>query len=328
MPPARRRPGLRCAMELRQLRYFLAVAEERRFSTAARRLHIAAPSLSQQIRALERDLRVTLFDRTPHGAELTPAGRLLAERARVVLAEVDRARDDVRSAGHEHREQVQLRVCTMAEHVLDGPLRLVGTSVSGVEAVVTSSPGDAAVEAVRQSRADAAVVWSRPPAHRDLPGLVLGSVSFGVALPAGHPLADRSEVGVAELAHEQVVMFPRPPFAGIWQRTVDHLLPRGAGRDQVVVEPDLINGPEAMLRSVANGGGVAPVILGVAELMDVDGVVVRPLDPALSLDLEVVWRRSPRPAVLRVVDQLVGTVGEPGVLMGPPHHPQGSSRGR
>jgi len=315
-------------MELRQLRYFLAVAEERRFSTAARRLHIAAPSLSQQIRALERDLRVTLFDRTPHGAELTPAGRLLAERARVVLAEVDRARDDVRSAGQEHREQVQLRVCTMAERVLDGPLRLVGTSVRGVEAVVTSSPGDDAIEAIRQSRADAAVVWSRPPAHRDLPGLVLGSVPFGIALPDGHPLADRAEVGVAELAHEPVVMFPRSHFAGIWQRTVDHLLPNGPGRDQVLVEPDLINGPEAMLRAVANGLGVAPVILGVAELMDVGGVVVRPLAPALSLDLEVVWRRSPRPAVLRVVDQLVGTVGEPGVLLTAPRHPREHPRVR
>src|SRR3712207_5224314 len=96
-------------VEFRQLRYFLAVAEEGRFSRAANRLHIAAPSLSQQIRALERDLRVTLFDRTPRGAELTPAGRVLVERARVILAEVDRARQDVRSAGSSGREQVTLR---------------------------------------------------------------------------------------------------------------------------------------------------------------------------------------------------------------------------
>src|SRR3712207_3187227 len=133
-------------VELRQLRYFLAVAEEGRFSRAANRLHIAAPSLSQQIRALERDLRVTLFDRTPRGAELTPAGRVLVERARVILAEVDRARQDVRSAGSSGREQVTLRVCTMAERVLDGPLRTVGLAIPGTEVVVTSSPGDDAVE--------------------------------------------------------------------------------------------------------------------------------------------------------------------------------------
>jgi LysR family transcriptional regulator, benzoate and cis,cis-muconate-responsive activator of ben and cat genes len=92
-------------VDLRQLRYVLTAAEERRFSAAARRLHIAAPSLSQQIRALERDQCVTLFDRTPRGTELTPGGRVLAERARVILAEVDRARQDVRSAGPDRRER-------------------------------------------------------------------------------------------------------------------------------------------------------------------------------------------------------------------------------
>lgn len=296
----------------------MAVAEERRFSAAARRLHIATPSLSQQIRALERELRVTLFDRTPRGAELTPAGRVLLERARVILAEVDRAREDVRSVGPDRLEQVTLRVCTMAERVLDGPLRLVGVAVPGTEVVVTSSPGDDAVEAVRQARADAAVVWNRPHEHRDLDGLVLGSVLFGVVLPQGHPLAGRSEVPVAALAEGSaatVVMFPWSPFAGVWQRTVDHLLPGGAQAGQVVVEPDLINSPEAMLRAVAAGSGVAPGILGVAEHMDVAGIVVRPLDPPLLLDLEVVWRPPVRPAVRRLVDYLLEAVDDPDVLV-------------
>ena len=308
-------------MDLRQLRYFLAVAEERRFSAAARRLHIAAPSLSQQIRALERDLRVTLFDRTPRGAELTPAGRILLERARVILAEVDRAREDVRSAGSTGREQVTLRVCTMAERVLHGPLRAVGTDIPGVEVSVTSSPGDDAVEAVRQARADAAVVWSRPEDHRDLDGIVLGSVLFGVVLPQAHPLADRARIPVAGLGHEPVVMFPWSPFSGIWQRTVDHLLPRGAQPGQVVVEPDLINSPEAIVRAVAAGPVVAPGILGVAEHMDVSGIVVRPLDPPLYVDLELVWRRQARPAVRRLADFLVEAADGPEVLVSPPRRP-------
>ncbi len=244
-------------MDLRQLRYFLAVAEERRFSHAARRLHIAPPSLSQQIRVLERELHVTLFDRTPRGVELTPGGRVLAERTRVILAEVERAREDVRSAGPSRRTQVTLRVCTMAERVLDGPLRAVGAAIPGVDVFVTSCPGDDAVEAVRQARADAAVVWSRPREHRDLDGIVLGSVLFGVVLPRGHRLADQAEIRVADLAQEPVVMFPRSPFAGIWQRIVDHLLPAGAQPGQVVVEPDLINSPEAMVRAVAAGSAIA-----------------------------------------------------------------------
>jgi LysR family transcriptional regulator, benzoate and cis,cis-muconate-responsive activator of ben and cat genes len=302
-------------VDLRQLRYFLTVAEEGRFSSAARRLHIAAPSLSQQIRALERDLRVTLFDRTPRGAELTPAGRVLSERARVILAEVDRAREDVRSAGVSTRDQVTLRVCTMADRVLDGPLRTVGLAIPGLEVFVTASPGDDAVEAVRQARADAAVVWNRPREHRDLDGVVLGSVLFGIVLPLGHPLADLTEIPVAGLGSESAVMFPFSPFAGIWQRTVDHLLPRGAQPGQVVVEPNLINSPEAMLRAVAAGSGVAPGILGVVEHMEVGGIVVLPLVPPLPLDLEVVWRRRARPAVRRLVDFLVEAVADPEVLV-------------
>ena len=315
-------------MELRQLRYFLTVAEERRFSSAARRLHISPPSLSQQIRALERDLRVTLFDRTPRGAELTPAGRILAERARVILANVDRARQDVRYVEPDRREQVTLRVCTMADRALDGPLRTVGLAIPGAEVFVTSSPGDDAVEAIRQGRADAAVVWNRPQEHRDLDGVVLGSVLFGIVLPEGHPLADLAAIPVAGLGSELAVMFPWSPFAGIWQRTVDHLLPLGAQPGQVVVEPDLINSPEAMLRAVAAGSGVAPGILGVVERMDVSGIVVLPLDPPLLLDLEVVWRRPPRPAVRRLVDFLVEAVDDPEVLVSAHRRPPGGGGGQ
>ena len=316
-------------MDLRQLRYFLTVAEERRFSSAARRLHVAAPSLSQQIRVLEHDLHVTLFDRTPRGVLLTPAGLVLAERARIILAEADRAREDVRSAGPAGREQLALRVCTMADAVLDGPLRAVGAAIPGVEVFVTSSPADDAVEAVRQSRADVAVVWNRAEEQRDLSGVVLGAVQLGLVLPLDHPLADRVDIPVGALVGEPVVMFPWAPFSGVWQQTVDHLLPGGAQPGQVVVEPDLINSPEAMVRAVVAGNGVAPGILGVAEHMGVTGVVVRPLDPPLFLDLEVVWRGTARPAVRSLVDFLVEAVGRPSVLVRAAHAaaPGGSAVG-
>jgi DNA-binding transcriptional LysR family regulator len=118
-------------MELRQLRYFLAVAEEGRFARAAERLHITAPSLSQQIQALERELRVTLFERTPQRVAVTAAGASLVRRARVILAEADRARHDVRAADSGNRERLTLRVCNMAEFVLDGPLRIAALGIPG-----------------------------------------------------------------------------------------------------------------------------------------------------------------------------------------------------
>jgi hypothetical protein len=74
----------------------------------------------------------------------------------------------------------------------------------------------------------------------------------------------------------------------------------------VLVEPDLVNAPEAMLRTVAGGSGVAPAILRVAAHVGVPGIEVRPLVPALCLDLEVVWRAPPRPALRALIDFLLG----------------------
>src|SRR3712207_9469176 len=96
-------------------------------------------------------------------------------------------------------------------------------------------------------------------------------------------------------------MFPLSPFAGIWQRTVDHLLPRGAQPGQVVVEPDLINSPEAMLRAVAAGSGVAPGVPRVVEHLDGGGLVALPPGPSLLLRPVGVRPRPGRPALPRPV---------------------------
>lgn len=309
-------------MELRQLRYFLAVAEEGRFSRAAKRLHIAAPSLSQQIQTLERELRVPLFERTPRRVELTRAGEALVERARVILAEVDRARADVRSAGT-GRQRLTLRVANMADLILDGPLRSLGLGIDGVEVSVSSSRGDDALEAVRQGRADAAIVWSRAPADRDLDGVVLGSVLFGVVVPLGHRAADSARVPVAALADEVLIMFPREPFAGIWDRTVDHFFPGGAAPGQVVVEPNLLNSPEAVLRAVATGVGVAAGILGGIDPIGIDHVQARRLDPDLRLELEAVWRAPAGQSVRSLIDFLVRSVRAPDAAIEAAEHPAG-----
>jgi len=311
-------------VELRQLRYFLAVAEEGRFSRAANRLHIAAPPLSQQIQNLERELRVPLFERTPQRVELTVAGQALLERARVILAEVERALADVRAAGT-GRQRLTLRVANMADLVLDGPLRSLGLGIDGIEVSVSSSRGDDALDAVRQGRADAAVVWSRAPTDRDLDGVVLGSVRFGVVVPLGHRAVDSTRVPVAALAGEVLVMFPREPFAGIWDRTVDHFFPGGAGPGQVVVEPDLLNSPEAVLRAVAAGVGIASGILELIEHMGIDGVEARRLDPDLRLELEAVWRAPAGQSVRRLIDFLLRSAREPGTAIEAVERPAGGT---
>ncbi|RRQ25271.1 LysR family transcriptional regulator [Rhodococcus sp. Eu-32] len=303
-----RQPGSNVAgMELRQLRYFVAVAEERHFGRAARRLRIAAPSLSQQIQALERDLHVTLLERSPRKVVLTPAGEVLLEHAHVLLARAERARNEVRCADGRHRH-LALRIAPAMEHVLDEPLRHLSGQASGLQVSIATSTDSDAILAVREDRIDAAIVWIRATHNLDLASTVLRQVPIHLAVSAGHRLATREVIPVAELAAETIVMFPRDLFLGIWDHMVGHLLPSGLSRhDQVVTQPDLINAPEAVLRSVASGHGVAPVAPAMTEHVPVSGIVVRPLTPPLLAPVELIWREPAHPALDTVIDRLADT---------------------
>lgn len=293
-------------VELRQLRYFVAVAEERHFGRAARRLHIAAPSLSQQIQALERDLHVTLLERSPRSVVLTPAGQVLLEHARVLLARAERARTEVSCADGHHRH-LTLRVVSAVEHVLDGPLRHLSGSDSGLEVTTATSTDRDAVLAVREETIDAAIVWVRSTHDQDLPSTILRQVPIYLALPARHRLAAADTVSVNDLAAETIVMFPRDLFLGIWDHIIAHLLPAGSSRpDQVLTQPDLINAPDALLRSIAAGDGVGPVP-AMAEYVPHPGVVVRPLAPPLLAPLELIWHEPAHPALPDVVALLATT---------------------
>ncbi|MGY1801038.1 LysR substrate-binding domain-containing protein [Blastococcus sp. SYSU D00868] len=128
------------------------------------------------------------------------------------------------------------------------------------------------------------------------------------------------------LAGEVLVMFPREPFAGTWDRAVDHVFPAGAAHDQVVVEPDLLNAPEAVLRAVRAGTGIALTILGLVDHLGSDGVTVRSLDPVLRWDLEAVWRAPATPAVRRLVDFLVESSRDPQTLIEPVPEPGDGGR--
>jgi DNA-binding transcriptional LysR family regulator len=120
-------------------------------------------------------------------------------------------------------------------------------------------------------------------------------------------------------------MFPRGPFAGVWDRTVDHFFPGGAGPGQVVVEPNLLNSPEAVLRAVGAGVGMAAGILGVVEGMGIAGVEARRLDPDLRLELEAVWRAPAGESVRRLVDFLVRSARDPGTAIEALEHPVGGT---
>jgi DNA-binding transcriptional LysR family regulator len=289
-------------MELRQLRYFVAVAEEGHFGRAAHRLRIATPTLSQQLRVLERDVRAVLVDRRRPGAlSLTPAGKVLLRHARILLARADRARDELLAA-HGNSEQITLRVASGAEHVLGPQLRCLADEVTHLDVVTISSVTVDAVRAVREETADAAIVWNGIGRERGLTVALLRHVPVHLALPRAHALAGAASVNVADLAEETIVLFPRSLSPPVWDRFYRHLLPGGVTRpDQVCTQPDAINAPEAVLRAVAAGMGLAPAVEATALHAMVDGIVLRALDPPLSLPLKLIWREPASASLLQLV---------------------------
>ncbi|MFB6810697.1 LysR substrate-binding domain-containing protein [Streptomyces sp. NPDC056387] len=190
-------------MELRQLSYFVTVAEELHFGRAADRLHIVQSAVSQQVQRLERELGAALFDRSPRHVRLTGAGERLLPEARAVLAAAERARSAV-------RERAGLRLGTstgLGEH-LDRVLGDVAALAPGTAVQLVSAPARERLEQVADGRLDAAFVRSLEPA----PGvriLRLGEDPLVAALPAAHPLAREPELALADLAGLQLCLTAR-----------------------------------------------------------------------------------------------------------------------
>jgi DNA-binding transcriptional LysR family regulator len=215
----------RVTPELRQLRYFVTVAEERSFTRAAGRLHIAQQSLSQQIRTLESQLGVTLFERSSHGVELTDIGAVLLREARPVLAQAERVVEAVRRAAR--GEAGELRVgflSSVANYVMPPIVRAFRERHPDVTLRTEDVTIAALVAGLREGSLDAGL--SRPPLVEDLETEVVLREPVAAVLPEGHPLADRDELTLADLADEPWVLTPRV-LAALAPSVRRRLRPRG-----------------------------------------------------------------------------------------------------
>jgi DNA-binding transcriptional LysR family regulator len=203
-------------MELRHLRYFLAVAEELNFTRAAQRLHIAQPPLTQQIKALEAEMGVTLIDRSAYRIGLTEAGRAFAAEVARILGEVRNAVLVAKRAARSAAGQVRVGFTASASFnpLVTSTFLTFRSHYPDIDVSLEESQSTELVMALREGRIDVAFV--RPPLTTD--GIEVHSLEeeeMVVAVARGHRLARRKRINLRELAAETFILYPRTVRPGL-----------------------------------------------------------------------------------------------------------------
>ena len=205
-------------MDLRQMKYFLALAEELNFGRAAQRLHMAQPPLTRQIRGIEEELGTTLFLRTPKGVELTAAGQALLDEVPNILSLAERARERTLRAGQGLSGKLDVGI--FGSGVLDVIPRLLATfhrARPEVRIELHNQTKSEQLQALRERRITIGFNRLVPPE----PGLGVLPVlqePLVVGLPETHRLCERTEVALHELDDEPMILYPNVPLHGGWPR--------------------------------------------------------------------------------------------------------------
>jgi DNA-binding transcriptional LysR family regulator len=294
-------------MELRHLRYFIAVAEECHFGRAAERLHIAQPPLSQQIKALEGELGVRLLKRSTRKVELTPAGARYLERARGILASIDAAGvEAVRIASGEVGRLAIGFTGTATYELLPILARVLHEDLPGVK---LDLKGEMLTPRQVGALADGTIDlgFLRPPV--DDPGLelrILRREPLIAALPESHRLASRDTVRLADLARDVFITYPSH-HRSVVHDAVFAACRRAGFRPSEVQE---VAETSTLVAFVAAGRGVALVPASVRHL-HITGATFKPLAGTTSeVELAVAWRKGDDAPVLgRVLSRAQALIG-------------------
>lgn len=271
-------------MDLRHLRYFITVAEERHFGRAAQRLHIAQPPLSRQIHDLEAELGFSLFDRSGRRVELTPAGSVFLTHARRVFDAVDLAVREARRASVGETGRVVVGyLSSLAYSGITDLLRAFHTRFPSVELSLREMPPQEQIDALKDGRIDVGFVRG-PLKDAALESECVRREALVIALPADHPLAARKRIPMELLAPEPFVMFPRPRGPTFYDQLV--ALCHAAGFSPRVVQ----EAPQLdILSLVAAGFGVAIMPESVRNTRRL-GIALRPIAGSPTTTLVVAWR--------------------------------------
>lgn len=290
-------------VELRHLRYFVAVAEERHFGRAAVRLKIAQPPLSRQIQALEGELGVALFDRSRRKIELTAAGTTLLQHARRIFEAVDLAAREAQRAARGERGRIAIGYASaFAYSGLADLLRGFRTEFPDVEVTLSEATQQAQIDALRRGDLDVGFVRA-PFDEDDLCSHVVRREPLVVALAEDHPLTSRKRIALELLRDEPFVSFPRSRAPAFFDSLM-RLCHEAGFTPRIVQEAQQLD----IVSLVAAGFGVAIVSSSIRHGRRT-GVAYRPIVGNPQTDLRAAWKKGNDSPVLRGFVDLVRRVG-------------------
>ncbi len=295
-------------MELRHLRYFIAVAEELHFTRAAQRVGIAQPPLTFQIKALEKELGVQLFDRQPGRVSLTAPGRVYLEEARAILEHIKVAALRCQLSAQEMVGRISVGFTESASFRAEvtGALHQYRSLYPRVDMSLEESRTGPLVEALRQGRVDVAFVRLPVGADEGIRFLPVSIEPMVVVVPNGHRLAERKQVRLEDLRDEPFVLYPRTTRDGLPEMVVAACEARGFSPKVVQATPQI----SSTINLVASGLGVS-VVPACMQSSRADAVRYLPLvGSGLVASLGLAHRAGDLPPVVRnLVDLVLGKDG-------------------
>src|SRR5216684_1629248 len=278
-------------MELRHLRYFMAVGEEQHYGRAARRLHVAQPALSRQIQDLEEEIGFELFERLPRGVKLSAAGKLFLEDVRRILQEVSEAavRAGRVASGRSGTMRVGFTENASWRGVVPESFRRFRELQPDAELQLQPAASLEQLEAIRSGRLDAGFVNFMPKSDPELDQLLVAMQHVELAAPKRHPLTKLKKLRLRDLTDAPFVWFPRWASPAFYDRLM-HECYRGGLKSPRIVQEGL--NEATILSLVATGMGVGWV-LGAARWRCPKSIVILPVvDLNIPLTLTLVWRKD------------------------------------
>lgn len=273
-------------MELRQLKYFVTVAEELNFRRAAEKLYMQQPPLSRQIRQLETELGVELFHRTKRSVSLTEAGREFLAEARLTLAQAQRAIDAAQQAGVKNQLNIGFSLCAF-DRLLPELIQKFRQQYSETQVNLTEMSKEKQIQALLNKRIDLGFCYA-PVTQPELNSMSILSEPLVVALPPDHCLVDREQIELRSLHAESFIICPKQIKPDAHEQIMQ-LCKRAGFQPNIVREA---SPPEVLLRLVELGMGIS-LIAANFETRHNAKVVYRPLvEPVPMLKIAAVWHQQ------------------------------------